>query len=192
MRDCVLLNAGSSSLSFCVFGRPSRNGVWNRGAKSRAWGRHQHFCRVADGGILIDRKSDAEVRDDCAALSTLLAWLRIDVQRRPSSWRRAPGCAWGCALCSTNSRNIRGPCRTPSPGATRPFSSTAQSGSDGSRIRGRARPSRPPGKRRERFARCGAEKASTAALASQPLPVFVWVPGRGRWILASFCSCSRP
>jgi acetate kinase len=79
MRDYALvLNAGSSSLKFCVFGRPEREewGLESRGQIESIRTSPRISARDAKGGILIDRKLDAEVRDGRDALNALAVWLR--------------------------------------------------------------------------------------------------------------------
>ena len=74
----LVLNAGSSSLKFCVFRRPE-------GARWRLEGRGQiegigtspHLkAKNAEGGTLADQKLDATVSDGRKALNALAEWLR--------------------------------------------------------------------------------------------------------------------
>jgi acetate kinase len=73
-----VLNAGSSSLKFSVFGRPegedwrleSRGQIDGIGTSPRI------SAKNADGEVLISQKPDAEVRDGRDALNTLAGWLR--------------------------------------------------------------------------------------------------------------------
>jgi len=74
----LVLNAGSSSLKFCVYERPdnedwrlaSRGQIEGIGASPRiiAWD--------ATGRVLADRKPEGEVRDGHAALESLARWLQ--------------------------------------------------------------------------------------------------------------------
>jgi acetate kinase len=79
MRDYALvLNAGSSSLKFCVFGRPegedwrleSRGQIEGIGTAAR--------ISVKDNGgrKMIDQTLDGQVKDGCDALDSLAAWLK--------------------------------------------------------------------------------------------------------------------
>jgi len=79
MHDYALvLNAGSSSLKFCVYGRPevedwrleSRGQIEGIGTSPRI------TARDVAGTVLIDQKLDAKVADGFNALETLAAWLR--------------------------------------------------------------------------------------------------------------------
>jgi acetate kinase len=79
MHDYALvLNAGSSSLKFSVFGRPegedwrleSRGQIEGIGTSPRI------SAKNADGEVIISQKADAEVRDGRDALNTLAGWLR--------------------------------------------------------------------------------------------------------------------
>jgi acetate kinase len=79
MHDYALvLNAGSSSLKFCVFGRAeaedwrleSRGQIEGIGTSPRI------SAKNADGEVLISQKPDAEVHDGRDALNTLAAWLK--------------------------------------------------------------------------------------------------------------------
>jgi acetate kinase len=74
----LVLNAGSSSLKFCVYQRPggkawcldSRGQVEGIGSKPR-------FSAKDEGGAVIEEQAlGAEVRDSRAALDTLSSWLR--------------------------------------------------------------------------------------------------------------------
>jgi acetate kinase len=74
----LVLNAGSSSLKFCVYWRPevedwcleSRGQIEGVGTSPRI------SARDAEGRVLIDQHLDAHVRDGFNALETLVAWLR--------------------------------------------------------------------------------------------------------------------
>lgn len=84
MHDYALvLNAGSSSLKFSVFGRPevedwlleSRGQIAGFGASPRI------SARDANGRLLIDQKLDANVRDGIKALESLVVWLKATYAR---------------------------------------------------------------------------------------------------------------
>jgi acetate kinase len=74
----LVLNAGSSSLKYCVYRRPqdedwrleSRGQIEGIGTSPRI------SAKDAEGRILIDQKPDAEVRNGRDALDALNAWLR--------------------------------------------------------------------------------------------------------------------
>ncbi len=79
MNDYALvLNAGSSSLKFCVFQRPedaewmleSRGQIAGIGASARV------VARDSRGTALIDKPLEMEIRDGRDALNTLAVWLR--------------------------------------------------------------------------------------------------------------------
>jgi acetate kinase len=79
MHDYALvLNAGSSSLKFCVFGRPedeewrleSRGQIEGIGTSPRI------FCRDGQRHVLIKQKLEGEVRNQNDALDALAVWLR--------------------------------------------------------------------------------------------------------------------
>src|SRR3954447_16103765 len=73
----LVLNAGSSSLKFCVFGRPeagewqleSRGQTEGVGTPSRISARHRA------GTNILDEKLEASVRDQRSALDALARWL---------------------------------------------------------------------------------------------------------------------
>jgi len=73
----LVLNAGSSSLKFCVYERPesekwrleSRGQIESIGAESRI------FARDAQGRYLVDEKPKTQVRDTREAVEVLAAWL---------------------------------------------------------------------------------------------------------------------
>lgn len=74
----LVLNAGSSSLKFCVFGRPEAEGwyVESRGQIEGIGTSPRMTVRNGDGKILIDRRPDGAVRDGRDALNSLVAWLK--------------------------------------------------------------------------------------------------------------------
>ena len=79
MRDCALvLNAGSSSLKFCVFER-SATEDWHLESRGQIEGigtAPRITARDADAQVLVDRNLDGEVRDQRDALESLAGWLR--------------------------------------------------------------------------------------------------------------------
>jgi acetate kinase len=79
MNDYALvLNAGSSSLKFCVFHRPE-DAAWQLESRGQIEGigtSPRIVARNSRGATLVDRQPEIEVRDCHDALSTLAAWLR--------------------------------------------------------------------------------------------------------------------
>jgi acetate kinase len=74
----LVLNAGSSSLKFCVFARPSE-GAWRLEARGQIEGigtTPRLTARDGAGEKLADQPLDAAVRDGRSALDSLAAWLR--------------------------------------------------------------------------------------------------------------------
>jgi acetate kinase len=74
----VVLNAGSSSLKFCVYGRPA-GGAWALAARGQieGIGTAPHFtARDGHGLDLADEPLDGAVRDARGSLDVLAAWLR--------------------------------------------------------------------------------------------------------------------
>ena len=74
----LILNAGSSSLKFCVYARPQAND-WHLESRGQiegigAWPRI--FARDADGRTLIDQTPSTSVDDGAGALEALAVWLR--------------------------------------------------------------------------------------------------------------------
>ena len=79
MNDYALvLNAGSSSLKFCVFGRPEAEDwyVESRGQIEGIGTSPRITVRNGDGEILVDRQPDGAVHDGRDALNHLAAWLK--------------------------------------------------------------------------------------------------------------------
>ena len=75
----LVLNAGSSSLKFCVFQRPGGE-RWRLEARGQIEGigtAPRLSAKDAQGASLADEKLDATVRDGRAAIETLAAWLRF-------------------------------------------------------------------------------------------------------------------
>ncbi len=79
MEDYALvLNAGSSSLKFCVFQRPEGNG-WRRAAQGQIEGigtAPQLRVKNGEGKSVADEKVDTWVRDGRDAIDVLAVWLR--------------------------------------------------------------------------------------------------------------------
>ena len=74
----LVLNAGSSSLKFCVFRRPEADN-WRLEARGQIEGigtSPRLSVRDAEGASLADQTLDAAVRDGRNALDTLAGWLR--------------------------------------------------------------------------------------------------------------------
>jgi acetate kinase len=74
----LVLNAGSSSLKFCVYQRPE-HARWRLEARGQIDGigtSPRLAAQGADGGVLEKKSLDATVRDGRAALDVLAAWLR--------------------------------------------------------------------------------------------------------------------
>ena len=74
----VVLNAGSSSLKFCVYQRPDA-GAWRLEARGLIEGIGTSpwlSAKDETGASLDDRALDASVRDGRAALDALAAWLQ--------------------------------------------------------------------------------------------------------------------
>ena len=95
----LVLNAGSSSLKFCVYRRPSA-------AKWRLEGRGQIegigtsprlTAKDAEGGTLIDQRLGAMASDGRKALGALSDWLRAQYG----------GARVGCASCLCGTRPRR-------------------------------------------------------------------------------------
>jgi acetate kinase len=74
----LVLNAGSSSLKFCVYRRPEA-GRWQLATRGQIEGigtAPRLSAKDGDGARLADEALDASVRDGRAALDALAAWLR--------------------------------------------------------------------------------------------------------------------
>lgn len=79
MHDYALvLNAGSSSLKFCVYARPQANDwhLESRGQIEGIGASPRIFARDADGRTLIDQTPSTPVDDGAGALEALAVWLR--------------------------------------------------------------------------------------------------------------------
>jgi acetate kinase len=74
----LVINAGSSSLKFCVFHRPNENG-WEAAARGQIEGigtSPRLSARGPHGTVLANDTLDAGVKDGHAAIDELAAWLR--------------------------------------------------------------------------------------------------------------------
>jgi acetate kinase len=74
----LVLNAGSSSLKFCVFNRRDEKG-WDIAARGQIEGigtAPQLSAKDAHGTVLVNNTLDAAVRDGHAAIDALASWLR--------------------------------------------------------------------------------------------------------------------
>ena len=79
MHDYALvLNAGSSSLKFCVYARPQANDwhLESRGQIEGIGASPRILARDADGKTLIDQPPSTPVHDGAGALEALAVWLR--------------------------------------------------------------------------------------------------------------------
>jgi acetate kinase len=75
---CLVINAGSSSLKFCVYGRP-RAGAWKLEARGQIEGigtSPRLSAKDGSGKSLVDRPLGATVPDARAALASVADWLR--------------------------------------------------------------------------------------------------------------------
>lgn len=74
----LVLNAGSSSLKFCVYGRPS-GGAWDLEARGQVDGigtTPRFTAKDGAGASVADEELDVAVKDGRAALEVLATWLR--------------------------------------------------------------------------------------------------------------------
>ncbi|HEY7303634.1 MAG TPA: acetate/propionate family kinase [Bryobacteraceae bacterium] len=74
-----VLNAGSSSLKFCVFGRSDAE-PWHLKSRGQIEGigtSPRISAKAADGGILIDRRAEGDVRSYQDAINALGAWFKL-------------------------------------------------------------------------------------------------------------------
>jgi acetate kinase len=74
----LVLNAGSSSLKFCVFQQP-KGGAWGLATRGQIEGigtSPRLTAKDAAGQVLVDQKADAPVRDGREALDAVVLWLR--------------------------------------------------------------------------------------------------------------------
>ncbi len=78
----LVLNAGSSSLKFCVF-QPPQGARWQEESRGQVEGigtSPRLTVHDANGQILVDEKLDSSVRDGRAAIVVLGGWLRSQYQ----------------------------------------------------------------------------------------------------------------
>ena len=74
----LVLNAGSSSLKFCVFNRP-KSQSWRLASRGQIEGigtSPRLSVKDDEGKSLADEKLDASIRDGRAAIESLATWLR--------------------------------------------------------------------------------------------------------------------
>src|SRR5688572_23472018 len=74
----VVLNAGSSSLKFCVYQRPESE-AWRLGARGQVEGigtSPRFTAKDGDGTVAVDDRLGADIRDVPGALDVLAGWLR--------------------------------------------------------------------------------------------------------------------
>ena len=74
----LVLNAGSSSLKFCVYQQP-KGGSWDLGTRGQVEGigtSPRLTAKDAGGQVLVDQKPDGTVRDGRDALQAVVTWLR--------------------------------------------------------------------------------------------------------------------
>jgi acetate kinase len=74
----AVLNAGSSSLKFCIYRRPELE-TWRLEARGQIEGigtSPRFSAKNAAGGVLVDRQLEGAVRDARSALDSLAEWLR--------------------------------------------------------------------------------------------------------------------
>ena len=159
----VVVNAGSSSLKFCIYRRPEADRVAARLARTDR--RDRHVAAVRREGRRgrqarrHRRSTPTVVRDGRSALDALARLAALDLQRRPRPGRRAPRRPRRPALCRADGRHAAGPRRAAGADPARPAASAAQ----------------PRGDRRRRprgFPACRRSRASTRAsiAASRPSP----------------------
>jgi acetate kinase len=81
----LVLNAGSSSVKFCVF-EPGQDRRWQVGARGQVEGlgtSPRFSAQAALGETLADERLDQSIRDSSGAIDVLGAWLRSQFQRGP-------------------------------------------------------------------------------------------------------------
>jgi len=77
--NVLVLNAGSSSLKFCVYQRPAAGKDWRLEARGQIEGigtAPRFHAKDGAGARLDERKLGSEVRDAASALASLAEWLR--------------------------------------------------------------------------------------------------------------------
>ncbi len=124
----LVLNAGSSSLKFCVFARPP-DGAWRLEARGQIEGigtAPRLSAKDGTGGKLADQTLDETVRDGRGALDSLAAWLRSrygGARVLGVGHRVVHG---GAALRRPHRRHAKGPRGAPGARPPRPAPSAAQ------------------------------------------------------------------
>src|SRR5262245_13571269 len=104
----LVLNAGSSSLKFCVY-RPGGPESWQADARGQIEGlgtSPRLSAKDGDGRSLDDRQLDASVRDARSALDALATWLRARYQ--------------GAAVLGVGHRAVHGRARYATPAVITP------------------------------------------------------------------------
>jgi acetate kinase len=74
----LVLNAGSSSIKFCVYRKPE-NTAWRVASRGQIEGigtTPRISAKDGDGALVIDRQAEGEVRDGHSAIQALAVWLR--------------------------------------------------------------------------------------------------------------------
>jgi acetate kinase len=100
----LVLNAGSSSLKFCVYRRPT-HAAWQLEARGQIDGigtSPRLAAKDAGGASMVDDKLDGSVKDGRAALDVLSGWLR---RTYGGSRVLASGTGWCMAARSTRGRS---------------------------------------------------------------------------------------
>ena len=137
----LVLNAGSSSLKFCVYGRPEGE-TWRLESRGQIEGigtSPRFSAKDGSGAVLDERQPSAGVTDARTALDTLAGWLR---SRYGSARVLGVGhrvVHGGAKFSGPTIVTPSGPGRSTKTGAARSAPSTLQSGRDRSGSRAAAR-----------------------------------------------------
>ena len=137
----IVLNAGSSSLKFCVYRRPEVE-AWRLEARGQIEGigtSPRFSAKDARDQRLADDPLDGAVGDGRTALDALAAWLRSQVRRRARSGCRSPRRAWRRTVRRSDHRHAAGSGGSAATDPARPSPSTAQPGGDRSGVRAASR-----------------------------------------------------
>ena len=105
MNDYVLiLNAGSSSLKFCVFRPPRKDNLEMvvRGQIEGIGGAATLSVKDADGNALVSKKAYSEIGDALGALDVLAEWLRAQFTECPYCRGWTPCGPWRYSLLLAN------------------------------------------------------------------------------------------
>ena len=105
----IVLNAGSSSLKFCVYRRPEVE-AWRLEARGQIEGigsAPRFSAKDAQGQRLADDSLDGAVSDARTALDALATWLRSRYGGARVSGCRSPRRAWRRAVCWSNGCDAR-------------------------------------------------------------------------------------